>query len=396
MVTRRAFLTHFAATGRARDAAPHTLVCVFLRGGADTLNVVVPHGDDDYYRARPSIAIPRPGATGGAIRLDDYYGFHPAMRPLGAAYAEGRLAVVQAAGTDNTSGSHFEAQDQMEHGAGAGDATSGGWIGRYLRAGARESMSPLAAVAIGTTLPESLHGAATAAVLLSLDEVGLRAPRATLDRATRALASLYGPGAGLLERPGTEALRLLGRVEAIKASPYVPANGAAYPDDSFAAGLREVARLVKADVGLEVACLDLDGWDTHFVQGAADGLQAGLIARFAGGLAAFDADVAEFRDRVTVVAMTEFGRRIYENSSSGTDHGRGAAMFVLGGRARGGAIHGEWPGLDREEGPIGPGGLRVLVDYRSVLAEILTTACGLRDTRKVFPGFAPATVGVVV
>jgi uncharacterized protein (DUF1501 family) len=318
------------------------------------------------------------------------------MGPLAGAYAEGRLAIVQAAGTDNTSGSHFEAQDQMEHGAGAGDATSGGWIGRYLRATSPESASPLAAVAIGTTLPESLHGAATAAVLSSLDEVGLRAPRATLDRATRALAALYGAGAGLLERPGTEALDLLSRVEAIKATPYLAVNGAVYPDDEFAAGLREVARLVKADVGLEVACLDLDGWDTHFVQGAAEGLQASLIARFAGGLAAFDADIAEHRDRVTVVAMTEFGRRNYENSSGGTDHGRGAAMFVLGARARGGAVHGAWPGLEREEGPVGPGGLRVLVDYRSVLAEVLTAACGLGDTSRVFPAFTPAPLGIAM
>ncbi len=388
-ISRRAFLTTFGAAADARAGRRHTIVCVFLRGGADTLNVVVPHGDDDYYRARPSIAVPR----GEVFPVDDFYGLHPKMAPLAAAFAEGRLGIVQAVGSDNSSGSHFEAQDQMEHGVGAESTSSGGWIGRYLRASSASS-SPLAAVAIGTTLPESLHGAEVAAVLASLDEVGLRAPHGATDHASRALAALYRGDAGLLRQPGLEAIRLLDRVEAIKASAYVPANGAVYPDDAFATGLREVARLVKAGLGLEVACVDLDGWDTHFVQGAGDGLQAGLIDRLARGLASFDADIADHRDRVTVVVMTEFGRRNYENSSSGTDHGRGFAMLALGGRVHGGKIHGAWPGLEREEGPIGPGGLRVLVDYRSVLGEILTATTSLGDPASVFPGFRPEPVGI--
>lgn len=389
-VSRRRFLSYFGATTEARAERRHTIVCVFLRGGADTLNIVVPYGDDDYYRARPSIGVPR----GELVPLDDLYGLHPKMAPLAPAFAEGRLGIVQAVGSDNSSGSHFEAQDQMEHGVGTDSTSSGGWIGRFLRASNSGAGSPLAAVAIGTTLPESLRGAEVAAVLASLDEVGLRAPRGATDHASRALAALYGGDTGLLRQPGLEAIRLLDRVEAIKAHEYVPASGAVYPDESFAAGLREVARLVKARVGLEVACVDLDGWDTHFVQGASDGLQAGLIERLARGLAAFDADLAEYRDRVTVVVMTEFGRRNYENSSMGTDHGRGFAMLALGGRVRGGTVHGTWPGLEREEGPIGPGGLRVLVDYRSVLGEILTATTALGDASRVFPGFRPEPVGI--
>lgn len=389
-ISRRTFLSQFSATADARAERRHTIVCVFLRGGADTLNVVVPYNDDDYYRARPSIAVPR----GDLVPLDDFYGLHPKMSPLTAAFAEGRLGIVQAVGSDNASGSHFEAQDQMEHGVGADSTSSGGWIGRYLRASNAGAASPLAAVSIGTTLPESLRGAEVAAVLASLDEVGLRAPHGATEHASRALAALYQGDAGILRQPGLEAIRLLDRVEAIKANAYVPANGAEYPDDAFATGLREVARLVKAGVGLEVACVDLDGWDTHFVQGAGDGLQAGLIDRLARGLASFDADVADHRDRVTVVVMTEFGRRNYENSSSGTDHGRGFAMLALGGRVRGGKVHGAWPGLEREEGPIGPGGLRVLVDYRSVLGEILTATTSLGDVTSVFPGFRPEPVGI--
>jgi uncharacterized protein (DUF1501 family) len=177
---------------------------------------------------------------------------------------------------------------------------------------------------------------------------------------------------------------------------YKPENNAVYPDDDFGAGLREVARLVKAGVGLEVACIDLGGWDTHFFQGAVDGLQASQIDLLARGLAAFDADLSRERERVTVIVMTEFGRRIYENGSLGTDHGRGFAMIAIGGRIRGGKVHGKWPGLEEEAMDLlGPGGLKIEIDYRSVLAEVLGGAMGNRNLSQVFPGFQPQTIGLV-
>jgi uncharacterized protein (DUF1501 family) len=315
------------------------------------------------------------------------------MAPLVPAWAEGRLAVVNGVGSDDTSGSHFEAQDRMERGAGAHEAVTGGWIGRYLRAVAPRGATPLAAVAIAPTLPESLRGAAAASAIASRDEVALAPADGDTVRATAALRDLYANTVEPLARHGTDAIRLLERVASLARATYAPANGAAYPDDDFAAGLREVARLLKAEVGMRVACIDLDGWDTHFVQGAAEGLQAAQIGRLAAGLAAFNRDVAAYRDRVTVLVATEFGRRIYENSSGGTDHGRGFAAFALGGRVRGGRVYGEWPGLDREEGPEGPGGLRILVDYRSVLAELVERAGGLADARAVFPGLARRSIG---
>ncbi len=394
-LTRRQFLGLTTAE-TSSDDSPHAIVCVFLRGGADTLNLVVPYTDDDYYRARPSLAIPPPTATAGsAVALDARFAFHPRLSPLVPAFREGRLAVVQAVGSDNTSGSHFEAQDQMEHGAGEGATVNGGWIGRYLRVVAADAATPLAAVAIGTTLPESMRGASAASVIQSVDEIGLRVPAGEVGRITAALDALYGSSSELLRGPGVEALRLLSRVEELKASAYVPANGAQYPDGPFGSGMREIARLVRARVGLRVACIDLEGWDTHFVQGSVEGLQADLIDMLGRGLAAFDSDIAGERDRVTVVVMTEFGRRIYENSSSGTDHGRGFSMLALGGRIRGGTVLGDWPGLDQEEGPIGPGGVRVLVDYRSILSEVLMGAAGLRDPSRVFTGFQPRPVGIV-
>ena len=390
MLTRRAFLT----THHSRDRAPSVLVCLFLRGGADTLNIVVPYGDDRYYAARPSLAIAPPGRLGGsAIRLDELYGFHPRMAPLVGAYREGRLGIVQAVGSDNESGSHFEAQDQIEHGEGAARRLGGGWIGRYLRATASTDASPLAAVAIGTSVPESLRGSTSSSVIASVDDLRLSSAS---EEVTRTLGALYGAEAGELHRPGTAALGLLARIEAVRSTPYAPSGGAEYMDEPFSAGLREIARLVKGEVGLRVACIDLEGWDTHFLQGGAEGLHADLVGRLATGLAAFDADLSPYRDRVVTVAMTEFGRRVYENSSAGTDHGRGFALLALGGPVRGGRVHGAWPGLDVEEPTIGPGGLGVEADYRSVLTEVVTRQGGLRDATEVFPGFSPRPVGLFV
>lgn len=395
--SRRTFLRSIVTAGSGATDDDRVLVVVFLRGGADTLNIVVPYGDDDYYRARPTLAIspPESGSSGAAIALDDLFAFHPKMAALVPAFREGRLGIAVAVGSDNTSGSHFEAQDQMEHGAGADSVATGGWIGRFLRASVRGPASPLTAVAIGEVVPESLRGAASASVIRSVEELRLGAPSDYTAAIAGSLASLYEADSTGLGEAGREAIDLLARVETLRRETYNPASGADYDDeDTFASGLRELARLVKARVGLRVACMDLDGWDTHFVQGASEGLQASVISRLANGLAAFDADLAPVRDRVTTLVMTEFGRRIYENSSGGTDHGRGFSLLALGGRTRGGTIHGAWPGLAAEEGPIGPGGVRVLVDYRAVLTEVLQRFGGLSDASEVFASFRPVPVGL--
>lgn len=400
--SRRTFLRTFVTADRPDVAARETatLVVVFLRGGADTLNMVVPVGDDGYYRARPSIAIrPPANAADAAIRLDDFYALHPRMQPLVPAWSEGRLAIVQGVGSDNPTGSHFEAQDQMEHGEAFGSPVGGGWIGRMLRARGGVSAGPLAAVAIGTAIPESLRGARSTCAMVSIDEIRMRVPPERAVSVTASLGALYGEEEGPLGAPGRETLELLERVEALQTAPYRAADGAEYAEDGFSGGLREVARLVKGGVGLEVACLDLGGWDTHFVQGTADGLQAGAIDRLARGLAGFDADLGEDRNRVTTLVMTEFGRRITENSSAGTDHGRGFAMLAMGGNIEGGRVYGAWPGLDEDVYAFGPGGLPVLVDYRSVLSEVLEATrrgdAGRGLAARVFPGFTPGPVGLV-
>lgn len=391
----------FDARGSSRDgvAEKHTLVCVFLRGGADTLNMWVPFAEEAYYKQRPSLAIPRPGSTtNAAIQLTEHYALHPAMRPLEAAFKEGRLGAVQAVGTDNTSGSHFECQDQMEHGDSAeGVQAGGGWLGRFLRVRDKER-SPLSAVAIGTALPESLRGAPSVSVIERIGDIALRAPKGDPEAITAALSALYGADITLLGEYGRETLSLFRRVSELQATPYSPESGASYGKDKFSSGLSEIARLIKARVGLEVACLDLGGWDTHFFQGTAEGSQAQRIKALAEGLAAFDADLMEHRSSYTVMVTTEFGRRVYENASLGTDHGRGFTFAALGNKVRGGRVLGAWPfNVMDENNPLEPGGIMPETDFRNLFAEVLRGTHALTDaeTAQIFPNLALSRVGLM-
>jgi len=400
--TRRAFLRKLvlgstdtsSATGTTR-----TLVCVFLRGGADTLNMFIPYADDRYYSLRPTIAIKRPtrGVADCAVRLNDFYALHPKLAQWLPIFQDGRLGIVQAVGSDNNSGSHFEAQDQMEHGESQNKAVnSGGWLGRHLQTRAHSSQTPLSAVAIGPAVQESLRGAPHVSAISSISQIQLESPAHDPASVGKALSKLYGAEVGILSEPGRATLALLKRVEALRGQEYKPAGGAQYPESDFGSGLRETARLIKANVGLEVACIDLGGWDTHFFQGSVSGVQAEAIDQLSRGLAAFDTDIAKERHAVTTIVMTEFGRRVYENSSLGTDHGRGFALAAIGDHINGGTIHGAWPGLETGEVDIlGPSGLTVNFDYRSVLAEVLSGVAGNRQIEAVFPHFTPKPVGLL-
>ncbi len=350
-----------------------TLVVVFLRGGADGLTLVVPREDDHYYRARPLLAVKKQET----INLDGTFGLHPQLAPLEAAWKEGDLAIVHAAGSEDDTRSHFEAQDLMEHGG----LVAGGWLGRFLRARG-PGTSPLSAVALAPTLPEVLSGAPGATAFQQIGEFSIGTETAEFSRELR---RLYEIESGPLRAAAENTFEAMRRIEAIdvKAS---PANGAAYDaNDDFHQGLRQVAQLIRADVGLDAASVDLNGWDTHFTQNIAI---TGNITSLGGGLAAFRRDLGARMAATTVVVMSEFGRRFAENTSFGTDHGRGGVMFVMGGGVRGGRMHGEWRGLSRELLE-GPGDLPVWTNYRDVLAPVLArhgataTAMG-----KIFPGHA--------
>ncbi|HNQ73842.1 MAG TPA: DUF1501 domain-containing protein [Verrucomicrobiota bacterium] len=349
-----------------------TLVVIFLRGGADGLNLVAPLEDDGYYRARPRIAISRREC----VPLDGFYGLNPLLKKLEPAYKDGSLAIVHAAGSEDATRSHFEAQDLMEH---AG-ITGGGWLGRFLRAHNTAASGPLAAVALGRAIPECLRGAPATTVLQSLDDFSLGTSGARL---TQSLARLYGMQTDMLASAGRDTLAAIRRVEQLRHEKYQPANGADYGPDDFSRGLVQIARLIKARVGLQAVSLDLGGWDSHFGQGT---LMDPLMTRLARGLSAFYQDLGDEMNHTTVVAMTEFGRRVEENSAFGTDHGRGSVMFVLGGGIKGGRVLGTWPGLSRDVLE-GPGDLPVTTNYRNVLAPILQRHGVSEKLKQVFPDF---------
>lgn len=356
-----------------------TLIVVFLRGGADGLALVPPVGDDAYHRARPTIGI----ASREALRLDDHYGLHPRLAALSPLFASGDLGVVHAVGSDDDTRSHFEAQDHMEHGG----ASAGGWLGRFLRARASSVSGALSAVAFGTELPESLRGAPSAAVVRALDDFSIGAERREMRDALALLyASEEGPIGALLAQASRDTVRALERIDALRQRPSRPANNAEYPADDFGRGLADIARLIRARVGLSVATLDLGGWDSHFAQGS---VIEPLMDRLARGLAALHRDLGPVEmQRTTVLVMTEFGRRVAENASRGTDHGRGSIVLTLGAGAEGGRVRARWPGL--ASGLLeGPGDVPVTTDFREVLAPILSLH-GAASTTAVFPDWVPA------
>ncbi len=369
----------------------NVLVVIFLRGGMDGLNVVVPYGDDQYYRVRPSISLAQPGKPNGLNKLDDFYGLHPSMPGLHKLYQEGQAGFVQAIGSGDQSRSHFEAMSTMERGIGSGlESAGGGWLGRHI-ASTPERTSPLRAVALTNVMPDSLGGALGALAIESMAQFKLRTDD---EKMGAALNEMYSGKRDLVTEAGHDTLKVLNALRKVDPKDYKPDNGANYEDKPLSKVMREVAFLIKQDLGLEVAALDMGGWDTHVAQGGAQGWQAGLLGELSAALSTFVQDMGAEMKRVTVVVQTEFGRRIAENSGLGTDHGRASAMMLLGGGVHDGKVHGTWPGLSPELLE-GPGDLPVTTDYRDVLAEILQNRLGNSHMNRVFPGHAPKSVGIV-
>ena len=384
-VGERSALAQVSVSPRNPESGRDVFVNLFLRGAADGLSLVVPYSEDDYYKLRPTLAIaaPRKGNTGAALRLDDRFGLHPALSSLLPLWGDGSLAVLHAVGSGDQSRSHFAAMATMERGEYAESGREArGWLARHLET-VPGSASPLRAVSFGAVMPDTLRGATAATAVTSLADLQIKAPRPALETA---LAALYAGGMDAASVAGRETLSALRTLQKIDPANYKPANGAVYPQSELGAGFKQTACLIKAGVGLEAAFLDREGWDTHVGQGAATGWLALQLVDVAQSLAAFATDLGRERKRVTVVVQTEFGRRVAENNSLGTDHGRASAMFVWGGSVNGGAVHGAWPGLS-PAALEAPGDLRVVNDYRLVLAEILAKRCGnAHGLAQVFPG----------
>lgn len=374
------------------------LVVVFLRGAADALNMIVPHGDGEYYRLRPTLGIPRPDDRGAsktarAIDLDGFFGLHPSLARLQEAWGAGHLAVVHACGAPDDSRSHFRAMELMERGVQDEQGPASGWIGRHLAALDTGNPSPLRAIGLGDNVPRSLRGSVPVTALRSIANFHLGGDLEAA-RMRVLLSGLYA-GEGELSAVGEETLEIVDTLTALDPESYVPRSQIRYPESEFGYSLRQIAMLIKAEVGLEVAAVDLGGWDTHFAQGGSEGLMAGLLEDLAEGLGAFHADMAEHVGQLTVVVMSEFGRRAHENASLGTDHGHGGAMLLLGGGIHGGEVHGSWPGL--ADGQLfGPGDLAVTTDYRDVLGEVLRRRLNNPALEHIFPGYRVDPLEVAV
>ena len=370
-----------------------TLVVVFLRGAADVLNMVVPHGEEAYYQLRPSLGIARPDDSKRkkeerVLDLDGFFGFHPNLGPLLEAWQSEQIAIIHACGAPDESRSHFKAMELMERGVDDERGPASGWIGRHLATLNTGNTSPLRAVGMGTRPQRSLSGTVPVSALRSIADFHLGGDKHALQQMRASLETVYAN-----DVLGLETLSIMDTLEKLDPSTY-HSPLSTYPDTEFGLALKQTAMLIKAEVGLEVSAIDLGGWDTHFAQGSSTGLMPNLMKDLAQGLAAFHADMADHQNKLTTVTMSEFGRRASETGSLGTDHGHGSMMMVLGGNVDGGKVHGQWPGL-AEGQLIGPGDLAVTTDYRDVLSEILTKRLNNPATNEIFPEYQPKILSVL-
>ena len=386
-------------------AKGRTLICLFQRGAADALNVVVPHGESSYYALRPRIAIPRPsarlGAGQAAVDLDGFFGLHPSLEPLKPLWDRGLLAPIHAVGSPSTTRSHFDAQDYMESGTPDVKSTPDGWLNRYLatkgtceecapRAGVRPS--PFQAVAMTDQTPRILEGSAPAVAMTSLDAFTVR----TGGTSAAQIEALYRTGSSdVVHASGTEMFDAVKMLRSANPQRYQPEHGAQYPRSQFGQRLREIAQLIKANVGMEIAFADVGGWDTHVNQGGASGQLANRLGDFAQSIAALVTDLGDRMENVVILTMSEFGRMARENGTGGTDHGHAGAMFAIGGPIKGGKVHGKWPGLAQEQLYEGRD-LALTTDFRAVFSEIAGKHLGASKLDAVFPGYtSKAGLGLI-
>ncbi len=363
------------------------LVAIFQRGAADGLNIVVPHAEQRYYDLRPTISVPRPNAAtqaDSAIDLDGFFGLHPSLASLKPLWDRQQLAIVHAAGSPDPTRSHFDAQDYMESGTPGLKATSDGWLNRALPP-ATGKASPVRAISLGPVLARSLKGNNNAVAVENLNNFTVRDAAAS-----KVLESMYGSTQDrILGGTGRETFDAVSLLQSIQKTPYQPAPGASYPRGKFGDSLRQIAQLIKADVGVEVAFADLGGWDHHLNEvgpKASVGQLANRLSEFGSSLAAFYEDLGDRMEDVVVVTMSEFGRTAKENGNRGTDHGHANAMFVMGGPVKGGKVYGNWPGLAQEQ-LYQERDLALTTDFRDILSEAVCNHLGNTSLKPVFPNY---------
>ena len=401
MITRRIFLQRSALAVVGTAAIPSfltravlgtdipqrgkRLVVIFQRGAADGLNIVVPHGEAAYYSMRPSINIPK----NAVVDLDGFFGLHPALSPLQPLWNQRHLAIVHAAGSPDNTRSHFDAQDYMESGTPGVKATEDGWLNRSLHALPELSAGNDAfrAIAMGPSLPRILSGSEPAVAVNNINEFGVGGRNPQAQPLSNTFEAMYAQSVdSVLHGTGQETFEAVKMLKSADPSRYTPAPGANYPRGHFGDGLRQLAQLIKANLGVQVAFADIGGWDHHVNEGNTQGQLANVLREFSQSLASFWTDLGDLAGETVVITMSEFGRTARENGNRGTDHGHANVMFVMGGPVRGGRVYGRWPGLEQSQLYEGRD-LAVTTDFRRVLGEAVSQHLGNSNLGRVFPGF---------
>jgi uncharacterized protein (DUF1501 family) len=403
MPTRRVFLKNGALAIVATAAVPSfltraafgapdlgtrnkRLVVIFQRGAADGLNIVVPHGERQYYAMRPSINIPRKSV----YDLDGFFGLHPSLSPFLPLWHQRHLAIVHAAGSPDPTRSHFDAQDFMESGTPGLKVTEDGWLNRSLRAMPLDKAvqnAAFRAIALGPSLPRILSGAEPVVAMNNINDFSIGGRNSKPSPAASAFEAMYGHSADtVLHTTGEETFDAVKMLKSADPGKYAPAPGANYPKGRFGDSLRQLAQLIKANLGVQVAFADIGGWDHHVNEGSTEGQLANVLGDFAQSLAAFWIDLGDLGEDTVVVTMSEFGRTARENGNRGTDHGHANVMFVLGGPVKGGKVYGRWPGLDQSQLYEGRD-LALTTDFRQVIGEAVARHMGNQNLATVFPGF---------
>jgi uncharacterized protein (DUF1501 family) len=368
-----------AAWGADQNVTTKRLVVIFQRGAADGLNIVVPHGEATYYAMRPSINIPR----SSVIDLDGFFGLHPAMSSFQPLWKQGHLAIVHAAGSPDPTRSHFDAQDFMESGTPGVKATEDGWLNRALHEAPRDD-SAFRAVAMGVSLPRILSGSEPAVALNNISDFGVGRGA---NPVANTFEAMYASSVdSVLHGTGTETFDAVKMLKSADPAKYTPAAGAIYPKGRFGESLKQLAQLIKANLGVQVAFADIGGWDHHVNEGNTQGQIANVLGDFSQSLSAFWIDLGDLMQDTVVVTMSEFGRTARENGNRGTDHGHANVMFVMGGRVKGGKVYGRWPGLDQSQLYEGRD-LALTTDFRQVLGELIALHLGNQSLDQVFPRY---------
>jgi uncharacterized protein (DUF1501 family) len=388
MATTPSFLKRALAESVNTTGRRKTLIAIFQRGAVDGLNVVVPFGEHSYYDQRPSIAIPKPdGGAEAALNLDGFFGLHPSLAAFKPLWDSKRLAIVHACGSPDNTRSHFDAQDYMESATPGVKSTADGWLNRYLQAKTDPQKSLFRAVSMTQNMPRAMQGKAEALAMSNLADFSIRAGQSS--------AALQGGFEAMyddklvndaLRGTGTETFAAINYLKQVNPGQYKAENGANYPRTPFGNSLLQIAQLIKAGVGLEVAFTDIGGWDTHVNEGNQQGQLSNLLRQFSQSIAALYTDLGPRMDDVVILTMSEFGRTVKENGNRGTDHGHANAMFIVGNSVRGGKVYGDWPGLKNDQLYEGRD-LALTTDFRNVFGEIADRHLGATNLKTVFPGY---------